>query len=62
MDESDNIASAVREHAERILRAKGTSLRNYMPQSQADILAAVLDCYEAGYRAGAVFATKEANQ
>lgn len=28
-------------YAERILRAKGTSLKNYMPSSQTDILNAV---------------------
>lgn len=56
---SDKIADAVRDHAERIMRAAGSSLGNYMQTSQRDILAAVMDCYEAGYRAGAVFATKE---
>jgi hypothetical protein len=55
---SDQIAEAVRRHAELILKAKGTSLRNYMPNSQRDILAAVMDCYEEAYRAGADFASE----
>ena len=49
---SDKIAEAARDHAERILRAQGTSLRNYMPNSQRDILSAVMDCYEQAYREG----------
>ena len=55
---SDQIEQAVRKHAELILKAKGTSLRNYMPNSQRDILAAVMDCYEEAYRAGADLALK----
>lgn len=40
-------------HAEAILRASGSSLRNYtMPAVRAAILAAVLACYEQGYRDG----------
>ena len=53
---SDQIEQAVRKHADLILKAMGTSLRNYMPNSQRDILAAVMDCYEEAYRAGADFA------
>ncbi|QRE77000.1 hypothetical protein [Methylobacterium aquaticum] len=34
-------ATKVAVYAERILRAKGTSLKNYMPSSQTDILNAV---------------------
>jgi len=55
---SEWIEQAVRKHAELILKAKGTSLRNYMPNSQRDILAAVMDCYEEAYRAGADLALK----
>lgn len=49
---SDKIADAVRDHAERIMRAAGSSLGNYMQTSQRDILAAVMDCYEEAYREG----------
>ncbi|MBK9005319.1 MAG: hypothetical protein IPM41_16150 [Sphingomonadales bacterium] len=37
---------------------EGQGLRNYMPNSQRDILAAVMDCYEEAYRAGAALALK----
>lgn len=51
---SDKIADAVRDHAERILRAAGSSLGNYtLNGSRERILAAVIDCYEEAYRAGA---------
>lgn len=43
-------------HAEAILRASGSSLRNYtMPAVRAAILAAVRACYEEGCRDGAAF-------
>ena len=55
---SDRIAAAAERHAEAILRASGSSLRNYtMPATRRAILAAVLDCYEEAYRDGAAFAT-----
>jgi hypothetical protein len=42
-------------HAEAILRASGSSLRNYtMPAVRDAILAAVLACYEEGCRDGVV--------
>ena len=51
---SDNIEAAVRKHAERIMNAAGSSLRNYSVYgTQERILAAVIDCYEEAYRAGA---------
>ena len=54
---SDNIEAAVRKHAERIMNAAGSSLRNYSVYgTQERILAAVIDCYEEAYRAGAAFA------
>lgn len=50
----DQIAAAVREHAEAILKASGSSLRNYeLNGSRGRILTAVLDCWAAAYRAGA---------
>ncbi len=53
----DEIAQAVERHADLILKASGSGLRNYtMPSSRKAILAAVLDCFEEAYRAGAVFA------
>jgi len=56
---SDNIEAAVRKHAERIMNAAGSSLRNYSVYgTQERILAAVIDCYEEGYRAGADLALK----
>ncbi len=48
-----DIADRVREHAEKIMKAAGSSLRHYETQSKADILAAVMDCFEEAYRAGA---------
>ena len=56
---SDQIEQAVRKHAERIMNAAGSSLRNYSVYgSQERILAAVIDCYEEAYRAGADLALK----
>lgn len=53
---SDRIAAAVERHAEAILRASGSSLRNYtMPTVRRAILSAVMDCYEEAYRDGAAF-------
>ena len=49
--------AAVRNHAERIMNAAGSSLRNYSVYgTQERILAAVIDCYEEAYRAGAALA------
>lgn len=57
----DAIAEAVRRHAELILRAAGSALRNYSVYgSQERILSAVLACYEDAYRAGAERATDAA--
>lgn len=54
MSHADNIEAAVRDHAERIMRAAGSSLGNYtLNGSRERILAAVIDCYEEAYRAGA---------
>lgn len=55
---SDEIAQAVREHADKIMTAAGSSLRHYEGRSKTAILAAVMDCYEAAYRAGAAHAAK----
>ena len=55
----DQIEQAVRKHAERIMNAAGSSLRNYSVYgTQERILAAVIDCYEEAYRAGADLALK----
>lgn len=56
-----DIADRVREHAEKIMKAAGSSLRHYETRSKAEILAAVMDCYEDAYRAGAAFATDALN-
>lgn len=57
MTHADNIEAAVRDHAERIMNAAGSSLRNYSVYgTQERILAAVIDCYEEAYRAGAALA------
>lgn len=57
MTHADNIDAAVRDHAERIMRAAGSSLGNYtLNGSRERILAAVIDCYEDAYRAGAALA------
>jgi len=54
---SEQIEQAVRKHAERIMNAAGSSLRHYSVYgTQERILAAVIDCYEEAYRAGADFA------
>lgn len=59
MTQSDTIAEAVRRHADLILRASGSALKNYeMHGTRRAILSAVMDCYEEAYRAGADFATK----
>jgi len=50
-----DIAAHVHAHAEKIIAAAGSRLRHYETQSKAEILAAVLDCYEEAYRAGAAF-------
>ena len=56
---SDQIEQAARKHAERIMNAAGSSLRNYSVYgTQERILAAVIDCYEEAYRAGADLALK----
>lgn len=48
------IAARVEHHADAILRASGSSLRNYtMDGTRRAILSAVMDCYEEAYRAGA---------
>jgi hypothetical protein len=58
-EHADNIEAAVRNHAERIMNAAGSSLRNYSVYgTQERILAAVIDCYDEAYRAGADLALK----
>lgn len=53
-ERGETISAQVEAHAEAIMRAAGSSLRNYeMPGNRHRILAAVLDCYEQAYRAGA---------
>ena len=53
---ADQIAAATNRHAEAILRASGSSLRNYeMPATRSAIFAAVLACIEEAYREGAAF-------
>lgn len=54
---AETIVEAVERHADLILRASGSALRNYtLPANRRAILAAVIDCYEEAYRAGAAFA------
>jgi len=50
---SDTIAEAAQRHADLILKASGSGLRHYsMEKTRANILKAVMDCYDEGYRAG----------
>ena len=49
---SDTMAEATERHAEAIMKAAGSSLRHYMKATHAEILMAVMDCYEEAYRAG----------
>ena len=49
-----DIAGAAERHADLILRASGSALRNYeMPSNRKAILSAVIDCMEESYKAGA---------
>lgn len=58
-DQSDVMADTVKSHADLILRASGSGLRNYtMVSTRNAILSAVMDLYEEAYRAGADFADK----
>ena len=59
-DASDKIAEACERHAGAIMRAAGSNLRHYEAYSKKAILAAVIDCYEEAYRAGATFADERA--
>lgn len=60
---TDRIAAAVERHAEAILRASGSSLRNYeTPANRKAILSAVLACYEEAYRDGAAFGAAYAGE
>ena len=52
------MAERVSAHAEKIMKAAGSSLRHYETRSHAAILAAVMDCYEEAYRTGAAFASE----
>lgn len=59
MADSENIPDRVTHHADAILRASGSSLRNYtMDGTRRAILSAVMDCYEEAYRAGAARAAQ----
>lgn len=54
MADSETLPDRVTHHADAILRAAGSSLRNYtMDRTRRAILSAVMDCYEEAYRAGA---------
>lgn len=56
---AENIPDRVTHHADAILRASGSSLRNYtMDGTRRAILSAVMDCYEEAYRAGAARAAQ----
>lgn len=58
-DEFQTIPDRVTHHADAILRASGSSLRNYtMDGTRRAILSAVMDCYEEAYRAGAARAAQ----
>ncbi len=48
-----------RKTSDAILRASGSSLRNYtMDRTRRAILSAVMDCYEEAYRAGSAHAAQ----
>lgn len=54
-----DIADAAERHADAILRASGSGMRNYtMDRTRKAILSATLDCIEEAYRAGAAFAER----
>ncbi len=56
-----DIANAATEHADKVLRASGSGLKNYtMPATRKAILSAMLDAIEEAYRAGADFALRRA--
>ena len=58
-DRPYDIADAALRHADLILRASGSGLRNYtMDRTRKAILSATLDCIEEAYRAGAAFAER----
>ena len=55
----ETLPARVEHHADAILRASGSSLRNYtMDGTRRAILSAVMDCYEEAYRAGAARAAQ----
>lgn len=59
MADSETIPARVEHHADAILLASGSSLRNYtMDRTRRAILSAVMDCYEEAYRAGAARAAQ----
>ena len=50
MTQADKLMTEIERHADAILRAAGSSLRNYtMPATRRAILEAVLATYEAGH-------------
>lgn len=59
---SDEMAVAVLEHAEKIMKAAGSSLRHYETRSKTGILSAVMDCFEEAYRAGAAYASERGDK
>lgn len=54
-----DIANATTEHADKVLRAAGSALKNYSVHgNRRAILSAMMDAIEEAYRAGAAFADK----
>lgn len=50
---ADNLVADLERHADAILRAAGSGLRHYtFDSTRAAILAAVLECFQAGYCEG----------
>lgn len=58
-NEPYDIANAGIEHADKVLRAAGTGLRQYTTQAKQAILAAMMDAVVEAYRAGADYAARE---
>lgn len=59
----DSIVERAKFHADAILTAAGSGLRNYtMDGTRKAILSATLDAYEEAFRAGAAFAEARLTQ
>ena len=49
----NDLQDMIEQHAEAIIRASGSSLRNYETRSKADIMMGVADAIKSGMKAGA---------